>query len=148
MAETLPPDFREFLRSLNDHGVKYLLIGGYAVGYHGYPRATNDIDVWIELSKENAVRIAAALRYFGFDMPEIQPALFQTKKKIIRMGVPPVQIEICMEISGVEFTDCYRRKIAGTIDDIDIPIISLEDLKKNKKASGRYKDLADLDYLP
>jgi len=148
MEKNLPRDFKEFLKLLNEHKVKYLLIGGYAVGYHGYPRATNDIDIWVENKEINAERIVASIREFGFDIPELKPELFQKKKNIIRMGKAPMRIEIVVDIDGVEFSKCYKNKISVNIDGIDVYIIGLTDLKKNKKASGRNKDLADLDYLP
>ena len=133
---------------LNEHKVKYLLIGGYAVGYHGYPRATNDIDIWVENSDENANRIVTSIKEFGFSIPELKPELFQKKKNIIRMGKAPMRIEIVIDIDGVEFSKCYKKRITAEIDRIEVCIISLPDLKTNKKASGRNKDLADLDYLP
>ncbi len=148
MEKKLPNDFREFLKSLNEHKVKYLLIGGYAVGYHGYPRATNDIDIWIENSEENANRIVNAVKEFGFTDTKLTPDIFKIKKNIIRMGRIPMRIEVLIDISGVEFAKCYKNKIAAEIDGIKVDIISLTDLKINKKATGRHKDLADLDYLP
>lgn len=144
----LPPDFREFLRSLNVHRVKYLLIGGYAVGYHGYPRATQDLDVWVPPDLKNAERLVAALREFGFDMPELIPALFLEEQRIIRMGVPPLRVGIATGISGVQFEQCYRRRVTSVIDGIRVNLINLSDLKRNKRASGRHKDLDDLEHLP
>ena len=143
----LPTEFKEFLRSFNDHDVEYLLIGGYAVGYHGYPRATADIDVWVACKESNADRIVEALKTFGFDVPELTPALFLEEHRIVRMGRAPLRIEISMSIDGVEFEACYRERIVDTIEGIEISFISLEHLKKNKRASGRLKDLSDLDYL-
>ncbi len=143
----LPTEFKEFLRSFNDHDVEYLLIGGYAVGYHGYPRATAAIDVWVACKKSNADRIVEALKTFGFDVPELTPALFLEEHRIVRMGIAPLRIEISMSIDGVEFEACYRERIVDTIEGLEISIISLEQLKQNKRASGRLKDLADLDYL-
>ncbi len=143
----LPTEFKEFLRSFNDHDVEYLLIGGYAVGYHGYPRATADIDVWVACKESNADRIVEALKTFGFDVPELTPALFLEEHRIVRMGRAPLRIEISMSIDGVEFEACYRERIVDTIEGLEISIISLEHLKQNKRASGRLKDLADLDYL-
>ncbi len=148
MEKKLPSDFREYLKLLNDHKVKYLLIGGYAVGYHGYPRATNDIDIWIEKSEENANKIVDAIREFGFNIPKLTPKLFLTKNNIIRMGKEPMRIEIVIDIDGVEFDNCYKKKIIANIDGIKVNIIGLKDLRKNKRASGRHKDLADLNYLP
>ncbi len=143
----LPTEFKEFLRSFNDHNVEYLLIGGYAVGYHGYPRATADIDVWVACNQSNADRIVETLKAFGFDVPELTPALFLEEHRIVRMGRAPLRIEISMSIDGVEFEACYRERIVDTIEGLEISIINLEHLKQNKRASGRLKDLADLDYL-
>ncbi len=143
----LPTEFKEFLRSFIDHDVEYLLIGGYAVGYHGYPRATADIDVWVACNQSNTDRIVEALKTFGFDVPELTPALFLEEHRIVRMGRAPLRIEISMSIDGVEFEACYRERIVDTIEDLEISIINLEHLKQNKRASGRLKDLADLDYL-
>jgi hypothetical protein len=144
----LPLDFKEFLNLLNDKGVEYLLIGGYAVGYHGYPRATNDIDVWIAIRPDNAERVIMALREFGFDTPELSAELFLKENSIVRMGIPPIRIEIATGISGVEFEECYDERVTDTIDGVQVNIISLWHLKINKKASGRYKDLNDLENLP
>lgn len=143
----LPPDFKEFLKLLDDKGVQYLVIGGYAVAYHGYPRATNDIDIWIAISPENARKTVAALREFDFDMPELSERPFLEPDRIIRMGNPPMRIEISTTISGVEFRQCYADRVMDTIDGIEVSFISLPDLKINKKASGRLKDLSDLENL-
>jgi predicted nucleotidyltransferase len=144
----LPPDFREFLRLLNVHKVEYLLIGGYAVGYYGYPRVTQDMDIWIAIHPKNAKRVVAALREFGFDMPELSPDLFLQDQRIVRMGVPPLRIEVATAISGVQFKECYRKRVTDVIDGIKVNFISLKHLKINKKASGRHRDLDDLEHLP
>lgn len=115
MDITLPLDFKEFLNLLNDNQVAYLLIGGYAVGYHGYPRATNDMDIWIAISPDNAERIVNALRKFGFDTPDVTATLFLKEKSIVRMGIPPMRIEITTGISGVEFADCYADRVTDSI---------------------------------
>jgi hypothetical protein len=144
----LPPDFKDLLKLLKNHDVKYLLVGGYAVAYHGYPRSTGDMDIWIQINPENAQKMVRVLKSFGFDTPDLDAELFLTKRQIIRMGIPPVRIEIMMDASGVVFDDCYQNKIVGEIDGTEVHLISLEDLKKNKKASGRFKDLNDLENLP
>jgi len=144
---TLPPDFKEFLKLLKEHDVRYLLIGGYAVGYHGYPRATEDMDIWVAVHPDNAEKLVATLKAFGFDDPNLTPALFLQMPKIIRMGFPPMRLEISTSISGVEFDECYQSKIVAKLDDVEVNIIDLENLKKNKKASGRAKDIADLEEL-
>lgn len=141
----LPPDFSEFLRLLNSHDVKYLLVGGYAVGYYGYPRATADIDIWVETLPENVAKIIAALEEFGF--PGVEPEMFAKEKQVIRMGVPPLRIELLTGVSGVEFTACYKARMVARFGDVEVSLISREDLKTNKAASGRYKDLNDLEHL-
>lgn len=143
----LPQDFKELLQLLNSKKIEYLVVGGYAVAFYGYPRATGDIDIWIAISKENAHKIVEALKEFGFDTPELKKELFLEKEKNVRMGNPPLRIEILTSIDGVEFSECYRNKKTLTIDAVEINFISFEDLKKNKKASGRYQDLADVENL-
>jgi len=143
----IPPDFKEFLKLLNSRQVKYLLIGGYAVSYYGYPRATGDMDIWIAIEPRNAVKICEVLREFGFNVPDLSPDLFLQENKIIRMGVPPLRLEILTTISGVKFSDCYAEKLTVEIDEIEVNLISLSHLKLNKKASGRFKDLNDLENL-
>lgn len=144
----LPPDFREFFRWLNHHEVEYLLIGGYAVGYHGYPRATIDIDVWIAPTPENAQKVVDALEDFGFGSDVLVPDLFVQLDKIFRMGLPPMRIEILTSISGVEFNDVYSDRIEDELDGVPVKLINLHYLKLNKKAAARAKDLADLEELP
>jgi len=144
----LPPDFKEFLQLLGSHQVEYLLIGGHAVGYHGYPRATADMDVWIAIHPQNAEKLVAVLKEFGFDVPELSTNLFLKEKQIVRMGVPPMKIEILTTISGVNFAECHAERTIDVIDGVEVNIISLKHLKVNKKASGRHKDLNDLEHLP
>ena len=147
MELKLPPDFKEFLKLLNAHHVDYLLIGGYAVGYHGYPRATNDMDIWIATHADNAARMVSVLKKFGFDTSQLSPELF-LQDNIVRMGVPPLRIEVITVISGVSFEECYAERVRDTLDDVEVNLISLPHLKRNKQASGRYKDLDDLEHLP
>jgi predicted nucleotidyltransferase len=144
----LPNDFKEFLKLLNVHKIEYLLIGGYAVGYYGYPRATADMDIWIASNPVNADRIVAALKEFGFDLAELSPQLFLKEWQVIRLGVPPVRIEIATTISGVDFDECYAHRVEDELDGVKVNLISLRHLKLNKKASGRHQDLADLENLP
>ncbi len=144
----LSPDFKEFLKLLNAHQVEYLLIGGYAVGYYGCPRATADMDIWVAMNPENAKKIVAALKEFGFDVPHLSPQLFLKEWQIIRLGVPPVRIELATTISGVDFDECYKERLQDVLDDVTVNLISLEHLKINKKAAGRNSDLADLENLP
>ena len=148
MVMSLPPDFSEFLKLLNCHHVDYLLVVGFAVGFHGYPRATSDMDIWVSQSPENAGRVVAAIRAFGFDTPNLTEDLFLQRRRIVRMGHPPVRIEVMNEIDGVTFEECRPAAILAFLDGIQVPIISLADLKRNKLASGRPKDIDDLQQLP
>jgi len=143
----LPADFRDFLRLLNSYHVEYLLIGGYAVCYHGYYRNTADIDFWIAVNVENAQRMARFIREFGFDLPEVSPALFLQEGRIIRMGIEPTRIEILTEISGCDFAECYARRVEASLDGLPTNIISLPDLVRNKLKTGRLKDLDDAQKL-
>ena len=105
----LPTDFKEFLQLLNVYDVQYLIIGGYAVGYHGYPRATGDLDIWVAINPTNSGRIVATLKEFGFDLPDVTTELFLEENKIVRMGMPPVRIELITTIPGVTFDEWGNR---------------------------------------
>lgn len=147
MATTLlPPDFKEFLRLLNSHGVEYLLVGGYAVGYYGYPRATADMDIWVSTEPSNVEKVVQALAAFGF--AGVSAEIFAEEDRVIRMGVPPLRIELITGASGVSFHECYGKRTIAVLDDLEVNLIGLVELKLNKKASGRYKDLNDLEHLP
>jgi hypothetical protein len=144
----LTDDFREFLSLLNANRVDYLLVGGYAVGLHGYPRATVDLDIWVGATPDNAPRVVAALRAFGFDSATVEPALFVNPRTLVRFGVPPFRIEIMTSIDGVTYDDCRSRAVEFDMDGLPVPVIALSDLRVNKRAAGRHKDLADLENLP
>ncbi len=144
----LADDFKEFLRLLNSKGVEYLLIGGYAVGYHGYPRATGDFDIWVRVSPDNARKTVSALREFGFNDSVLSVDLLLEEKRMLRMGYPPTRIEVLNEISGVEFESAYVNRIEDVLDGVPVNIISREDLIMNKKATGRGKDLVDVKNIP
>ena len=144
----LPIDFREFLQLLNAHGVEYLLVGGYAVGYHGYPRATVDLDIWVASHPRNAANTVAAIREFGFDVEQLREELFLQENKIVRMGEPPLRIEVMTSVSGVDFDSCYSQRVAEVVDGVAVNFIDLNNLKTNKLAAGRHKDLNDLEHLP
>jgi hypothetical protein len=147
MALRLPEDFREFLRLLDSNGVEYLLVGGYAVGYYGYSRPTADMDIWVRISEGNAALMVKVLRDFGFRVKALRKALFLKEDQVVRLGVPPMRLEILTSISGVEFDPCYKARKVAPIDGVDVSIISLRHLKRNKKAAGRLKDLDDLQNL-
>lgn len=144
----VPADFKEFLRLLNANAVEYLLIGGYAVAHHGYPRATGDMDIWVRSTPGNARKVGEALRQFGFDLPELTPDLFVQPNSIVRMGVPPLRLEIATGISGVDFGECFDARLTVDLGGVEVCIIDLAHLKANKRAAGRHKDLDDLEHLP
>lgn len=132
---------------LNSHGVEYLLIGGWAVGLYGYARATADMDVWIARHEDNAERMVAALREYGFGVEELRPELFLREGALVRMGLPPLRIQVLTRLSGVDFGDCYAGREQMLLGEVLVPVISLGDLCANKRAAGRAKDLDDLDHL-
>jgi hypothetical protein len=144
----VPEDFKEFLKLLNARRVEYLVIGGFAVAHYGYIRPTADMDVWVGMSVRNGQAITEALKEFGFAVDALKPELFTKKDQLVRMGVPPLQLELSTTISGVEFDACYHARRMADFGGVAVPVISLADLRINKKASGRLKDLADLESLP
>ena len=144
----LTPEFREFLACLNRAGVEYLLVGGYAVNHYGYHRFTEDIDFWIAVSDANFDRLLAAVReFFGEDLAGLDKRFLEHNEALFFGGVPN-KIEVFKHCSGVEFSEAYPRRVETTIDGVPVKMICLSDLKANKRASGRNKDLADLDNLP
>lgn len=143
----LNQDFKEFIQLLNANQVKYLVIGGYAVAIHGHPRYTKDIDIWIEMSSENAQKLMIVLTEFGFGSLGLNAEDFQAPDQIIQLGYPPNRIDLITTPDGIDFAPCYQTKIEVKINDINVNFIDLKNLKKNKQASGRLQDLADLENL-
>ena len=147
MELELPPDFKELFRSLNEKGVEYLLIGGYAVIIHGYVRNTNDIDVVVSNDPENVARCLSALDDFGFGGLDLRTALTSDERDVVRMGIEPMKIEILNYLNGVDFAEAYGRRITRDVEDIKIDVISLPDLITNKEDVGRLQDLLDVEKL-
>src|ERR1044071_4810053 len=144
----LTPEFREFLACLNRANVEYLLVGGFAVNYYGYHRFTEDIDFWIAVSDANFDRLLAAIRdFFGEDLTGLDKTFLQNNESLF-LGRVPNKIEVFQKASGVNFEMVYPRRVETTLEGIPVKIIPLEDLQINKRASGRHKDLADLENLP
>jgi predicted nucleotidyltransferase len=144
----LYPDFREFLGSLNSAKVKYLVLGGYAVIYYGYRRATDDLDIWIETSAENTRRLSDVLQKFaGFSATSVKPSLFQKQGMVFVFGREPARVDILTGPSGIDFESSYAQRRTVNWDGVKVPLINLKDLKTNKRAAGRAKDLADLENL-
>jgi hypothetical protein len=143
----LNQDFKEFIELLNNNDVRYLVVGGYAVALHGHPRYTKDIDIWIELTPENADRVVQALEQFGFGSLGLKPADFLEPSQVIQLGYPPRRIDLLTSLKGVDFNDCYQDRTTIVIEGMNIDFINLANLKKNKQATGRHQDLADLENL-
>ncbi len=143
----LNQDFKEFVELLNKHKAEYLIVGGYALGIHGYPRYTGDLDVWINPTPENAQKIIDILHEFGFSSIGLTINDFIESGNVIQLGYPPFRIDILTKPDGITFDSCDQNKLIINYDGIDIAIIGIEDFKKNKKATGRIKDLDDLNHL-
>ena len=141
----LPEEFKDFIKCLNLNKVEYLLIGGWAVGIYGHPRATKDIDFLVSTNKRNLKKLQKA--FIDFKAPSIDIEKFSIEGNVIRIGSSPTQIDVINKASGININDCIKRKIIINIDGIQIMLISKEDLIKNKISSGRYNDLADVEKL-
>ena len=141
----LPDDFKDFIRSLNLNSVRYLLVGGWAVGLYGNPRATKDIDFLVANNDDNLAKLQKALE--AFDSPPVDMERFKEKGRVIRLGSSPIQIDIINTADGIDMDECYSRKGTIKVEDIDVSIISRDDLIKNKTASGRSMDIADAEKL-
>ena len=140
-------DFRDLLELFNSHKVRYIIVGGYALAFHGAPRYTGDLDIFVACSAENAERIFSALEDFGFGSVDLTPADFNKPGQIIQLGVPPVRIDIVTSITGVSWEEAESNQVKGNYGDIRVQYIGREQLIVNKKAVGRKKDLADLEAL-
>lgn len=143
----LNKDFREFIESLNSNNVKYLIVGGYAVGLHDYPRYTKDLAIWLLVSEENADHIINALEQFGLSNIGLKKEDFLKTDEFIQIGYPPNRIDLFLSCDGVDFNTCYKSRLEIITDGLKINFIDLENLIKNKKTSGRLQDLADVDNL-
>jgi predicted nucleotidyltransferase len=141
------PDFKELLRLFNENRVEYIIVGAYALAFHGSPRYTGDLDILIKPEKDNAVKILSALEEFGFGSLELDVKDFSRPDKVIQLGVPPVRVDIITSITGVSSEEAFAGKISGEFGDIQVDYMGLEQLIANKRAMGRKKDLADLESL-
>jgi len=140
-------DFKELLKLLDDEKVEYLIVGAHAVIFYTEPRYTKDIDIWVNPTPENSVRVWNALKEFGAPLADISAPSFADPNLVYQMGVAPNRIDITMGIDGVDFESAWAAKVESTYDDVPIYILSKEDLIRNKKAMGRPQDLLDLDRL-
>jgi hypothetical protein len=143
----LNKDYKEMLQILLEDKVKFLVVGAYAMGAHGYPRATGDLDIWVEATNENSKKLYSCLAKFGSPLSELTKETFCEKDIIFQIGVSPRRIDIITHIDGVDFTKAYETKDIIEIEGLKIPFLSKENLIKNKRATGRERDKLDADYL-
>jgi hypothetical protein len=140
-------DFIDFIELLNLHKVHYMIVGAHALAYHGRPRHTGDLDIWIKPSSENAIKMVTVLKDFGFGSLGLTEEDFLKENYVTQLGYPPLRIDILNTISGVEFDDAYHNKVDGQVDDLKVNFINIADFIKNKEASGRKKDFGDIESL-
>jgi predicted nucleotidyltransferase len=140
-------DFKEFVQLLIENRAEYLIVGGYAVGIHGHPRYTGDLDIWLNPTTVNAEKIIKVIKDFGFGTIDFKINDFTTPNNIIQLGYPPLRIDLLTNIDGVSFEECYQNRKEINIEGLVINFISYHDLVKNKKASGRHKDLDDIENM-
>jgi hypothetical protein len=143
----LDPDFREFVELFTANEVRYLIVGGYAVAAHGLPRYTGDLDAWIWVSSDNALRVLRSLEDLGFSNLGLSDEDFNQPDRVVQLGYPPYRIDILTSIEGVEFDDAWGRRVVLEIDGIAVPFIGREDLIENKRVAGRPQDIADVKRL-
>lgn len=143
----LDPNFLEFIGLLNEHDVRFLVVSGYAVALHGHPRYTADLDVWVWIDQDNADNVLAALDDFGFGEVGLTREDFLRTEHLVQLGYPPLRIDVLTSLDGVDFGPSHEHRVEVVIDGVAVPFIGLEELRRNKRALGRYQDLADLEAL-
>ena len=141
------PDFKDLLSAFSAHGVEFLVVGAHALAVHGHVRATKDLDLWVRPDPENAVRVLRALKAFGAPLQDLSLDDLSHPGLIFQIGVPPVRIDILTAIDGVEFGGAWSERIDGRFGGLAVPVISRRDLIRNKRATGRLQDLADVEHL-
>ena len=141
------PDFKELLALFNEQKIEYVIVGAYALAYHGAPRFTGDIDIYVRPTEDNATRILAALTSFGFGSLGLREEDFQKPEQVIQLGVPPVRIDLITSITGVTWEQANSGKAAGKYGDVDVHYLGRNQYVQNKRATGRKKDVADLEAL-
>ena len=141
------PDFEELLRLLEEHGVDYMIVGGYAVAFHGHPRFTKDIDLFFDSSDENAGRLRSALVAFGFGQEDLPLSAFTTKGNVLTFGVVPTRVDLINDIDGVTYEEARPNAVRGTYGEVEVSFIGFGDLVRNKAATPRTRDKADVEEL-
>jgi predicted nucleotidyltransferase len=140
----LQRDLREFVESLNDHGVEFLIVGGYAVAFHGYPRFTGDIDLFIRPSNDNARRVINVLDAFGFGSAGVTEADLTTPGKVVQLGAPPSRIDLLSSVKSLTFEHAWAERVPATLDGLGVAFVSKAHLIRNRAALSRPKDVADV----
>jgi hypothetical protein len=146
-AMQLDPDFRDFVELFTSNGVRFLIVGGYAVAAHGLPRYTGDLDAWVWVSAENASRVVRSLEAFGFSNLGLSEDDFNQPDRVVQLGYPPYRIDVLTSIDGVEFDAAWDRRVVLELDGIEVPFIGRDDLLTNKRVVGRPQDIADVERL-
>jgi hypothetical protein len=145
----LSKDFKEFIQLLIKNNVRFMVVGAYAVGLHGYVRFTGDLDIWVEASGDNSQKILTSLYEFGFStLSGLSAEDFTKEDSVVQLGYPPLRIDLMTSVSGIDFESCYPKRETQLIDGIEIPYLDLLSLKQNKLSTNRKKDLGDLENLP
>ena len=143
----LNQDFQEFIELFISHNVRFMIVGGYAVAAHGHPRYTKDLDVWVWTDPENANRVVSALDEFGFGELGLTAADFQRPDSVVQLGREPQRIDILTFATGLDFAEAFKNHVLISVGDIQVPFVSVDDLRTNKLATGRLQDLADAEFL-
>jgi hypothetical protein len=143
----LAPDFDEFIGFLTAHGVEFVVVGAYALAFHGAPRFTGDLDILVRPTLDNAARLLTALEAFGFPVRTLSPGTIVDARRMLEMGLPPVQIHVMSSISGVEWDEAWSERVEGALGSHGVHFLGRESFLRNKRAAGRPKDLADIDAL-
>ncbi len=143
----IQPDFKEWLELCNVHGVEYLIVGGYALAWHGAPRFTGDLDLWVKPERENARRILAALSVFGFAGLGLQEDDFLQENMVVQLGYPPVRIDLITSLTGITWEEAWKNRAVGNYGNVPVSFLGRDELIANKRALGRKRDLADLETL-
>jgi len=143
----MPPDFVELLRAFAAADVRFMVVGAYALGLHGRPRATGDLDVWVDATPENATRVLRALAAFGAPLQDLTADDLSREGITYQIGLPPLRIDILTTLTGITFSEAWPHRVRGNLGDVEVDFIGRADFIKNKRATGRHRDLGDIEGL-
>lgn len=143
----LAKDFREFIELLTSHRVDFLVVGAHALAFHGHPRYTGDLDLWLRVSDENSQRLERAIQAFGFSSTGLTADDFRKENTVVQLGHPPLRIDLITSLTGLDFEDAWKKRVVGDLDGLQVFFLDRESLIRNKRATGRTKDAADAEAL-